>query len=85
MLGLVLLYVLLDSGFNVLVGLAGAFGVGFDDVGFGHLAGVSVRDGDDGAVRDVGMTEEVGFQFCWSNLMALEYVSNAWGMGERVD
>lgn len=77
MLGLVLLDVLLDSGINVLVGLASAFGVGFHDVGFGYLAGVSVRDGDDGAVGDVGVGEEVGLQFCWSDLMALEYVSYA--------
>lgn len=61
MLGLVLLDVLLDGGLDVLVGFATAFDVGFDDVGFGHLAGVSVMDGDDGAVGDVGMAEEVGF------------------------
>lgn len=71
MLGFVVFDMLLDGGINVLVGLAAAFGVRFDDVGFGHLAGVSVRDGDDGAVGDVGVGEEVGFQFCRSNLMAL--------------
>lgn len=57
MFGLVLLYVLLDGGIDVLVRLASAFSVGFDDVGLGHLAGVSVWDGDDGAVGDVGVGE----------------------------
>lgn len=61
MFGLVLFYVLLDGGIDVLVGLSSAFGVGFDDVGLGHLAGVSVWNGDDGAVGDVGVGEEVGF------------------------
>lgn len=61
MFGLVLLYVPLDGGNDVLVGLAGAFGVGFDDVGLGHLAGVGVWNGDDGAVGDVGVGEEMGF------------------------
>lgn len=71
MLGLVLLDVLLNGGIDVLVGITLAFGVRFDDVGLGHLAGISVWDGNDGAVGDVGVGEQVCFQFCWSNLMAL--------------
>jgi hypothetical protein len=53
--------VLVDGRFNVLVLLVGAFGSGFGNVGFGHLAGVGVEDGDDGAVGDVRVAEEMGF------------------------
>lgn len=69
--GLVVLDVLDDLGSHLVVRLVGAHRLGADDVGLGDLAGAGVLDGDDCAVGDEIVDEEVGFQFCGGDLMAL--------------
>ena len=59
--GLVLLDKLGELGGDLVIGLAGCGGGRADDVGLGGLAGAVVGDGDDGAVVDEGVAEEVGF------------------------
>lgn len=59
--GLVLLDKLGQLGGDLVVGLARGGRGGLDDVGLGGLAGAVVGDGDDGAVVDEGVAEEVGF------------------------
>lgn len=52
-----------------------ADGCGFHNVGFGDFAGGGVWDGDDGAVCDGGVREEVRFEFGGGDLEAL----GGWG------
>lgn len=73
MTSLVLLDVLLDR-----LGGCRIVGTGFsrlDDNGPGDFACCVVGDGDDGAVGDGGVGEEVGFEFGGGDLQALRTVS----------
>lgn len=71
---LVLLYMLENSCNNFLIRNARRFPC-LGDIRLGHLACAIVGDWDDGAVGDKLMGEKVGFQFGWSDLVALLFQS----------
>lgn len=68
---LMVLHPFTDISLNQGVVFFDADGCGFHNVGFGDFAGCGVGDGDDGAVRDGGVREEVGFEFGGGDLETL--------------
>lgn len=67
---------LLDGAADGSVGLArGEGGGGLDDKGLGDLTGAVVVDGDDGAVVDIVVGEEVRLELGGGDLEALSGVS----------